>query len=71
MGDNHSTKNLNKLLKKILSNDEFIMEETSGRGTTFKVIHTKSKNFYLVHPGEGAVKPLGRWYNRQLKLHGK
>lgn len=65
---NHATKDLNKLIKRILSTKQFIKEECSKKSLSYKIIHIKTKAFYLVHPGVGAIRPLKSWYLKQMKL---
>lgn len=66
---NHAIKDLNKLIKKILSTKKFIREYCIGKKSdSYKIINIRTKEFYLVHPGVGAIKPLKSWYLKQMKL---
>lgn len=60
-------KDFNKLLKRVLKDKDFILNE-GGRTTTIKIEH-KSGELYSVHPGDAAMVPLTSWIKRIKKKY--
>lgn len=56
----HRLKNYNKLIKSLGKNVDFKIYK-SGRKNTYKILHVKSDNLLVIHPGENAIKPIKKW----------
>lgn len=52
-----------KLMKTLKKDKRFILKK-EGRKNTEKLIHIETGQFYSIHPGDNAVKPLTRWVNK-------